>query len=222
MNYRLIPMERAHLPQAAELERQCFSDPWTEAQLAGELDNELLSLSAAVGEDGTVLGYAEVRVLLDEGTLARIAVAPRYRRQGIAEALLDAYIPYGRELLAFLTLEVRAGNAPAIALYEKLGFEKEGLLRMTTVRTGRYVDEYKMARIRPGVPAPRPTPSAPPGRKTPRRSPHCGGCPAYLNRRPPSPPTAPAVWRSFSASRDRAGMFCWPYRRTIPCSAWSC
>ena len=76
MNYRLIPMERAHLPQAAELERQCFSDPWTEAQLAGELDNELLSLSAAVGEDGTVLGYAEVRVILDEGTLERIAVAP--------------------------------------------------------------------------------------------------------------------------------------------------
>ena len=112
--------------QAAELERQCFSDPWTEAQLAGELDNELLSLSAAVGEDGTVLGYAEVRVILDEGTLERIAVAPRYRRQGIAEALLDAYIQYGREHLAFLTLEVRAGNAPAIALYEKLGFREVG------------------------------------------------------------------------------------------------
>ena len=102
MNYRLIPMERAHLPQAAELERQCFSDPWT------------------------VLGYAEVRVILDEGTLERIAVAPRYRRQGIAEALLDAYIQYGREHLAFLTLEVRAGNAPAIALYEKLGFREVG------------------------------------------------------------------------------------------------
>ena len=59
-----------------------------------------------------MLGYAEVRVILDEGTLERIAVAPRYRRQGIAEALLDAYIQYGREHLAFLTLEVRAGNAP--------------------------------------------------------------------------------------------------------------
>ena len=95
-------------------------------QFVNLLDNELLSLSAAVGEDGTVLGYAEVRVILDEGTLERIAVAPRYRRQGIAEALLDAYIQYGREHLAFLTLEVRAGNAPAIALYEKLGFREVG------------------------------------------------------------------------------------------------
>ena len=45
-------------------------------------------------------------------------------------------------------------NERAIRLYEKLGFEQEGLLRMTTVRNGRYVDEYKMARIRPGVTAP--------------------------------------------------------------------
>ena len=36
------------------------------------------------------------------------------------------------------------------------------------------------------------------------------------------PSDRPAVWRSFSASRDRAGMFWWPYRRIIPCSAWSC
>ena len=129
MNYRLIPMERAHLPQAAELERQCFSDPWTEAQLAGELDNELLSLSAAVGEDGTVLGYAEVRVILDEGTLERIAVAPQFRRHGAAEALLRRFLDDGREKLAFLTLEVRAGNVPAIGLYEKLGFEVVGRRR---------------------------------------------------------------------------------------------
>ena len=51
-------------------------------------------------------------------------------------------------------LEVYADNERAIHLYEKLGFEQEGLLRMTTVRNGRYVDEYKMARIRPGVTAP--------------------------------------------------------------------
>ena len=57
-------------------------------------------------------------------------------------------------MLVRVELEVFADNEQAIRLYEKLGFEKEGLLRMTTVRNGRYVDEYKMARIRPGVTAP--------------------------------------------------------------------
>ena len=57
-------------------------------------------------------------------------------------------------MLVRVELEVYADNERAIHLYEKLGFEQEGLLRMTTVRNGRYVDEYKMARIRPGVTAP--------------------------------------------------------------------
>ena len=51
-------------------------------------------------------------------------------------------------MLVRVELEVFADNEQAIRLYEKLGFEKEGLLRMTTVRNGRYVDEYKMARLR--------------------------------------------------------------------------
>ena len=53
-------------------------------------------------------------------------MAPRYRRQGIAEALLDAYIQYGREHLAFLTLEVRPSNQAAVALYCKHGFQEAG------------------------------------------------------------------------------------------------
>ena len=44
----------------------------------------------------------------------------------IAEALLDAYIQYGREHLAFLTLEVRPSNAAAIALYQGFGFQEAG------------------------------------------------------------------------------------------------
>lgn len=60
-----------------------------------------------------MLGYAEVRVILDEGTRSASPWPPDTARQGLAEALLDAYIQYGREHLAFLTLEVRAGNAPA-------------------------------------------------------------------------------------------------------------
>ena len=122
-------MDAALLPQAAALERACFSHPWTEKALAEDLDNELLTLLAAVGEDGTLLGYGEVRTVLDEGTLERIAVAPQFRRHGAAEALLRRFLDDGRGKLAFLTLEVRAGNAPAIGLYEKLGFEVVGRRR---------------------------------------------------------------------------------------------
>ena len=129
MEYQIIPMDAALLPQAAALERACFSHPWTEKALAEDLDNELLTLLAAVGEDGTLLGYGEVRTVLDEGTLERIAVAPQFRRHGAAEALLRRFLDDGRGKLAFLTLEVRAGNAPAIGLYEKLGFEVVGRRR---------------------------------------------------------------------------------------------
>ena len=129
MEYQIIPMTPAQLPQAAALERACFSHPWTEQALAEDLDNELLTLLAAVGEDGTLLGYGEVRTVLDEGTLERIAVAPQSPRHGAAEALLRRFLDDGREKLAFLTLEVRAGNVPAIGLYEKLGFEVVGRRR---------------------------------------------------------------------------------------------
>lgn len=126
MDTILIPMQPRHLKAAAELERACFTHPWTEKQLAEDLDNELLTLLAAEGADGTLLGYGEVRTVVDEGTLERIAVAPQYRRRGVAEAILRRFLRDGREKLAFLTLEVRAGNAPAIALYEKLGFRVVG------------------------------------------------------------------------------------------------
>lgn len=126
MNYNLVPMDKSHLSQVAAIERECFSHPWSEALLEQELYNDMISLVVAEGEGGTVLGYGEVRAVLDEGTLEKIAVAPAYRRQGVAEAILSAYICFGRAELAFLTLEVRESNAPAIGLYEKLGFRVVG------------------------------------------------------------------------------------------------
>ena len=123
---RVVPMDPSHLPQVLEIERACFSHPWTEGQLAEDLRSDMLSLTVAQGEDGAVLGYGEVRTILDEGTLEKIAVAPAFRRQGVAEAILGAYLRSGAARLAFLTLEVRERNAPAIALYEKLGFRVVG------------------------------------------------------------------------------------------------
>ena len=129
MRYKLVPMDKSHLPQVAAIERECFSHPWSEALLEQELYNDMISLVVAEGEDGTVLGYGEVRAILDEGTLEKIAVAPAYRRQGVAEAILSAYLRFGQAHLAFLTLEVRESNEKARNLYESCGFKQEAVRR---------------------------------------------------------------------------------------------
>ena len=121
------PMTADHIPSLAALEAVCFADPWSEAALAEELSNPAaVFLVATEGEQ--VLGYVGMHRILDEGYIANIAVSPAARRQGVARRLLGALDAYGREhALARLTLEVRASNAPAIALYEGGGWVKDGV-----------------------------------------------------------------------------------------------
>ena len=126
MNYQLVPMDKSHLKQVAELDRAYFSRPWNQDSWESELYNTTVSLVVAETEEGYVLGYGVLGVILDEGCLEKIAVREECRRQGVAQAILDAFLRYGEEHLAFLTLEVREDNAPAIALYEKNGFEVVG------------------------------------------------------------------------------------------------
>lgn len=126
MNYTLVPMDRSHLAGVAELERLCFSTPWNEAMLEEELYNDTASFIVAEGEDGSVLGYAGLHVILDEGYIDNVAVRPSCRRMGIADQLLSVFIRFGQANLAFLTLEVRPSNTPAVALYQKHGFQEAG------------------------------------------------------------------------------------------------
>ena len=127
MYYEIVPMDRSHISQIAQLERECFSTPWTEAMLEEELFNPQASFLAAEDEEGNILGYAGLHAVLDEGYIDNIAVEPDARRHGVASALLDVFCRFGAANLAFLTLEVRASNAPAIALYEKHGFHRAGV-----------------------------------------------------------------------------------------------
>lgn len=127
MDYKLVPMDRSHIPQIAQLERQCFSAPWSEEALVQALYQDNASFIVAEGVDGTVLGYAGLQAVLDEGYIDNVAVRPEYRRQGVAGALLGAFERFAQAHLAFLTLEVRASNVPAIALYERHGFVRAGL-----------------------------------------------------------------------------------------------
>jgi ribosomal-protein-alanine N-acetyltransferase len=130
VEYRLVPMSPDNVDQIAEIEQECFSKPWSKRMLLEELEDLSASFIAAQTPDGKVLGYAGLTVVLDEGYINNIAVRKEYRRSGVATALLDVFLRFGKEKkLSFLTLEVRASNDAAIALYAKYGFEEVGRRR---------------------------------------------------------------------------------------------
>ena len=119
-------MEQSHVAPIAALEKLCFSDPWSENSIAYELTNRLSYWLVAV-ENGEVVGYIGSQSVLGESDMMNVAVHPDHRRKGIAEALVLALAKDLKERdNVCLTLEVRVSNAPAIALYEKLGFTQVG------------------------------------------------------------------------------------------------
>ncbi len=123
----IVKMDETHVAAIAAIEKLCFCDPWSENSIAYELTSRLSYWLVAL-EDGQVLGYIGSQSVLGESDMMNVAVHPNYRRKGIAEDLVNAL---SADLKArdnvCLTLEVRASNAPAIALYEKLGFTQVGL-----------------------------------------------------------------------------------------------
>ena len=127
---RIVPMNADHLDKVPELERICFSAPWSRNMLAEELDNALSAFLVALDGDGKVVGYAGVQVILDEGYITNVAVRPEWRRRGVAGKLLQVFLDFAQaNRLAFLTLEVRESNYGAIALYGSRGFRSVGRRR---------------------------------------------------------------------------------------------
>ena len=122
----ILEMNAAHVSQVAALERICFADPWSEMSIASELQN-LWSYWLVALEDDRVIGYVGTQSSIDEADIMNVAVHPDFRRQGIAEALINRLVAdlKERDIYALL-LEVRVSNMPAITLYEKLGFSQVG------------------------------------------------------------------------------------------------
>lgn len=126
--FRVTRMDVDDIPEAASLEREAFPDPWSEAMLGSGLAADSQIYFCARERNGALAGYAAVMIVLDEGELLRIGVAPGFRRQGVAAMLMERIFRTAKERkLAFMLLEVRKGNAPAIRLYEKYGFSPEGI-----------------------------------------------------------------------------------------------
>ena len=127
MEIRKMPARE--VPQVAELEKICFSQPWSEKSVAGELDNPLALWLVAM-EGDRLAGYVGSQTVMDETDMMNLAVAPQFRRQGVGEALVNALTASLKELGSrCLTLEVRDSNEAARALYGKLGFTEIGRRR---------------------------------------------------------------------------------------------
>ena len=126
---QIIQMNASHVSEVAQLEKQCFSDPWSEKSVASELSNPLsFWLVAMDGE--RMVGYVGSQTVMDETDMMNIAVDLNYRRRGIAEMLVNSLVDALKQRGSHcLTLEVRASNTPAKQLYEKLGFAHIGTRR---------------------------------------------------------------------------------------------
>jgi len=119
-------MTSTHVEQVAQLEKVCFSMPWSENSIRSELNNPL-SLWIVAVEGSRVAGYVGSQSVMGEADMMNLAVAPEYRRMGVGERLVTELVTQLKERdVSSLTLEVRASNMSAVCLYEKLGFSKVG------------------------------------------------------------------------------------------------
>ena len=122
MGLVIIEMASEHVSSLAQIEKQCFSTPWSQNALAEELENPNARFFVALcGEQ--VAGYIGAHNIVGEVYITNVAVAPDYRRQSVATQLIERLVEISRaENAEFITLEVRENNTSAQALYEKQGF----------------------------------------------------------------------------------------------------
>ena len=126
MNISYVKMTEEHTEALSELDKICFSVPWSKALFDGEVKNPNAYYLVAT-DSGVPVGYCGIQTVLDEGDITNIAVLPDYRKSGIASSLLKGITEYAiSKEISFITLEVRESNINAIKLYEKFGFEFVG------------------------------------------------------------------------------------------------
>ena len=126
MNFTLENMAEKHIEAVAELEVQCFSQPWSANALAEELNNENSHFLVVFADE--VAGYIGVQEICGEAYITNVAVFENYRKKGIGRELIRAACDGAKGRgCEFITLEVRQSNAAAIALYESEGFQPAGI-----------------------------------------------------------------------------------------------
>ena len=128
-------MSREHIKSVSQIEKECFSNAWSENAFYQELENPMSLTVVALnkndnpyGQTGEkVTGFVNARIVRDEVYINNIAVSEPFRRMGYGKGLLQSLEKLvKRKNASFITLEVRESNSPAISLYTLLGYRKVG------------------------------------------------------------------------------------------------
>lgn len=120
-------MKEEDLDRIMELEKTCFTTPWSRESFLLEITKNQLAKYFVAEVDGVVAGYGGVWLILDEGHITNIAVDEKYRRLGLGKKLLEELIILCKRYeIISMTLEVREDNEPAKELYRSYGFIENG------------------------------------------------------------------------------------------------
>ena len=140
---KIEPMQRDYLDDVIRIEEQSYGPHhWSKESFFNEINNELAKYYCSFNEKGEMTGYAGCWQILEEAHITNVSVSPDFRRNHIGEALLTAIIESCyKEMIKYITLEVRVSNEPAIKLYEKYNFKSLG------IRKGYYQDNNEDALI---------------------------------------------------------------------------
>lgn len=126
ISVEIVKMAECHIKEIAEIEKLCFSTPWTENGLREELSNSYARFFVALS-GGAVAGYIGAHNIVGEVYITNVAVSPDFRRKGVAQGLVSFLLDFSEaENADFVTLEVRESNEAAQSLYKKAGFQVVG------------------------------------------------------------------------------------------------
>lgn len=128
INIKIVPLTKELVPQVAAIEALCFSEPWSEQAYLEVCEKEEYLYLAVIDDQGHAIGMCGLIIGPFEAEVMNVAVHPDYRGRGIAGQMMRALLEAGEQRgVKEFTLEVRAGNAPAIHVYESRGFVGEGI-----------------------------------------------------------------------------------------------
>ena len=143
LTVKIKPMEKSDLDSVVSIEEKAYGEHhWSKESFMSELSNDIAKYFSAFNEKGELIAYAGCWQILEEAHITTVAVLPEYRGKSLGEALLVTLLQQCyRDMIKYITLEVRVSNTPAISLYKKYGFKSLG------VRKGYYQDNNEDALI---------------------------------------------------------------------------